>query len=151
MLLYIARQPFRRRILKNYQVLNMANDSRPLSPHLQVYRWQVTMFLSILHRVTGFGLAAGGVLLTWWLMAAMMGEEHFAQFHEFTHSIIGRLMLLGWLYAYVFHFMNGIRHLIWDTGRGFTIKQASNSAWFVLIASVAGTLAIWCMATGGKL
>ena len=127
----------------------MANDSRPLSPHLQVYRWQVTMFLSILHRMTGFGLAAGAVMVTWWLMAAVLGEAQFNAFHAFTQSCLGKLMLMGWLWAFVFHFMNGIRHLVWDTGRGFTIKQAANSAWFVLIASLLGTLAIWCFASGG--
>jgi succinate dehydrogenase / fumarate reductase cytochrome b subunit len=62
--------------------------------------------------------------------------------------VLGKLMLLGWVFAYVFHFMNGIRHLIWDTGRGFTIKQAANSAWFVLAASVVGTLAVWCLFGG---
>lgn len=128
----------------------MANDSRPLSPHLQVYRWQVTMVLSILHRVTGFGLGVGAILVTWWLMAAVIGEAHFNQFHSFTQTLIGKLMLFGWVWAFSFHFMNGIRHLVWDTGRGFTIKQAANSAWFVLIASIIGALAIWCLAAGGK-
>lgn len=129
----------------------MANDSRPLSPHLQVYRWQVTMFLSILHRATGFGLAVGAVMVTWWLMSAVLGETQFNIFHTFTQSCLGKLMLMGWLWSFCFHFMNGVRHLIWDTGRGFTIKQASNSAWFVLAASVIATAAIWCLAAGGKL
>jgi succinate dehydrogenase / fumarate reductase cytochrome b subunit len=130
--------------------MNMANDSRPLSPHLQVYRWQVTMFLSILHRATGFGLAVGAAFATWWLVAAMMGEKQFGAFHAFTQGCIGKLMLLGWLFSFMFHFMNGIRHLIWDTGRGLTIKQAASSAWFVLIASTVITLAIWCEAGGFK-
>lgn len=126
----------------------MTNDSRPLSPHLQVYRWQVTMLLSILHRMTGFGLAAGAVLVTWGLLAAANGAESFMTFHNFTASFLGKLMLLGWAWSFAFHFLNGIRHLVWDTGRGFTIKQAANSAWFVLIGSVAVTLAIWCLAGG---
>ena len=149
MLLYIARRACGRDILKITRVENMANDSRPLSPHLQVYRWQVTMLLSILHRVTGFGLAVGALLVTWWLMAAVMGEKNFSDFHAFTHSVVGKLMLFGWLWSFAFHFMNGIRHLIWDTGRGFTIKQAANSAWFVLIASTICALATWCEAAGG--
>jgi succinate dehydrogenase / fumarate reductase cytochrome b subunit len=128
----------------------MSNDTRPLSPHLQVYRWQVTMFLSILHRVTGFGLAAGALLVTWCLMAAVAGPDQFQHFHAFTQTLIGKLMLLGWTWAFVFHFLNGIRHLVWDTGRGFAVKQAANSAWFVLIASVAGTLLIWWLAGEAK-
>ncbi len=127
----------------------MANDSRPLSPHLQIYRWQITMTLSILHRVTGFGLGLGALLVTWWLMAAAQGEERFNTFQAFAHSPIGKLMIFGWVWSFVFHFLNGIRHLVWDTGRGFTIKQAANSAWFVLILSVVGALVIWCAARGG--
>jgi succinate dehydrogenase / fumarate reductase, cytochrome b subunit len=124
----------------------MTNNNRPLSPHLQVYRWQVTMLLSILHRMTGFGLAAGAVLVTWGLLAAASGAETFMTFHNFTATILGKLMLLGWAWSFAFHFLNGIRHLVWDTGRGFTIKQAANSAWFVLILSVVATLGIWCLA-----
>jgi succinate dehydrogenase / fumarate reductase, cytochrome b subunit len=127
----------------------MANEGRPLSPHLQIYRWQITMTLSILHRVTGFGLALGALLVTWWLLAAAQGEAQFDAFHAFAQSLIGKLMIFGWVWSFVFHFLNGIRHLVWDTGRGFTIKQAANSAWLVLILSVIGALAIWCAAKGG--
>lgn len=106
------------------------------------------MVLSILHRMTGFGLAAGAVLVTWGLLAAAGGAESFMTFHNFTASIPGKLMLLGWAWSFSFHFLNGIRHLVWDTGRGLTIRQAANSAWFVLIGSVAVTLLIWCLAGG---
>jgi succinate dehydrogenase / fumarate reductase, cytochrome b subunit len=127
----------------------MANDSRPLSPHLQVYRWQVTMLLSILHRVTGFGLGAGALLVTWWLMAGAMGAGAFATFHAFAGSLIGRLLLFGFAWAFAFHFLNGIRHLVWDSGRGFAVKTAAASAWVVLLASFAGGALLWCAAGGG--
>lgn len=122
----------------------MSQNNRPLSPHLQVYRWYLTMFLSILHRVTGFGLALGAPLMIWWLVAAVQGEESFAAFHNFTHSVIGMLMLAGWLFAMVFHSLNGVRHLVWDTGRNISKGGAKASGIFVLAASVILTLAIWC-------
>lgn len=126
----------------------MANDHRPLSPHLQVYRWQVTMLLSILHRVTGFGLGVGALLVTWWLMAAAMGEQSFLDFHGFASSLVGKLFLFGWVWAFVFHFLNGIRHLVWDAGRGFAVKTAALSGWLVLIASFIGAALVWCAAGG---
>jgi succinate dehydrogenase / fumarate reductase, cytochrome b subunit len=126
----------------------MSTGNRPLSPHLQVYRWQITMLLSILHRATGFGLAAGALLVTWWLMSAAMGEAAFLNFHDFAGSVIGRLMMFGWIWAYVFHFLNGIRHLVWDAGRGFAVKTAALSAWVVLLLSFAGAALVWCMAGG---
>jgi succinate dehydrogenase / fumarate reductase cytochrome b subunit len=124
----------------------MSTDNRPLSPHIQVYRWQFTMVLSILHRATGAGLAFGALLMGWWLMAAVKGPEAFAQFHDFTHSIPGQLMLAGWVWAFVFHFLNGIRHLVWDTGRGFTIKGARHSGQVVFLLSLVGAALVWVAA-----
>lgn len=124
----------------------MSTNNRPLSPHIQVYRWQFTMVLSILHRATGAGLALGAVLMAWWLMAAITGVDAFAQFHEFTHSLIGQLMLAGWVWAFVFHFLNGIRHLVWDTGRGFTIKGASRSGQVVFLLSLVFAALVWVAA-----
>ena len=126
----------------------MSTNNRPLSPHLQVYRWQITMLLSILHRMTGFGLAAGALLITWWLMAAVTGEASFKVFRAFAGGFIGRAMIFGWVWAYVFHFLNGIRHLVWDTGRGFAVKTAAASARIVLLLSLLGAAIIWLMATG---
>lgn len=122
--------------------------SRPLSPHLQIYRWYFTMFLSILHRVTGVGLAFGAPLMVWWLIAAVQGPDSFAQFHAFTATVIGKLMLAGWLFALVFHSLNGIRHMVWDTGRNISRKSAKMSGMVVLAAAVIGTLLIWCWAHG---
>ena len=85
-------------------------DNRPLSPHLQVYKPQLTSMLSILHRITGFGLAVGAVMGTWWLVAIMSGTSAYECFHDFAKSFIGQLMLFCWLYAFVYHFLNGIRH-----------------------------------------
>lgn len=121
----------------------MQNKARPLSPHLQIYRWQLTMFLSILHRATGVGLAFGAAFITWWLLAAQHGPKTFDRFHEFSHSIVGQLMLAGWLFSLSFHFLNGMRHLVWDTGRWLSLKGAYASGYAVLIGSVLMTAAIW--------
>jgi succinate dehydrogenase / fumarate reductase cytochrome b subunit len=126
----------------------MQNDIRPLSPHLQVYRWQLTMFLSILHRATGFGLALGAVLLAAWLLSAVKGPEAFAQFHAFAESPLGKTMLFCWLYALVFHFLNGIRHLVWDTGRWLQLKSAYASGYAVFFGSIIVTVLIWACAGG---
>ena len=92
---------------------------RPLSPHLQVYRWPISMALSILHRVTGVGLGIGTLLLTWWLVAAAVSDEAFASVQWFLATPIGLLLLFGWTLALFFHFFAGIRHLVWDAGYGF--------------------------------
>lgn len=119
------------------------SKERPLSPHLQVYHWYLTMFLSILHRATGAGLAVGAIVFAWWLMAGASGEQSFAHFNDLASGLFGQLFLGGFLFALVFHFMNGIRHFVWDTGAGLTIKAAYASGVFVLSASVIVTAALW--------
>ena len=121
----------------------MAMSDRPLSPHLQIWRWNVTMALSILHRVTGVGLGLGSLLLAWWLIAAASGPEAFATVQGFIGSIIGRLVLFGFTVSLFFHLCNGVRHLVWDVGYGFDIKTAERSAWFVVAATVVLTLIAW--------
>ena len=121
----------------------MSNIERPLSPHLQVYKWQLTMALSIVHRVTGFGLAVGAVGLTWWLLAAVNGEDAYAQFQACAHSFIGQLFLFGWVWAFAFHFLNGIRHLVWDTGKWLDLKSAYASGYVVAAGSFIAAGAIW--------
>lgn len=121
----------------------MSNIERPLSPHLQVYKWQLTMALSILHRVTGFGLALGAVPLTWWLLAAVNGEEAYQQFQSYAHSGIGQLMIFGWVFSFTFHFLNGIRHMVWDTGKWLDLKSAYASGYAVVAGSIIFTGAIW--------
>ena len=121
----------------------MAADERPLSPHLQVYRPQFTSVLSILHRATGMALAAGMLLLVWWLVAAAAGPEAFAAVQWFNGSIPGRLLLLGFTWALCYHLCNGVRHLFWDAGYGFEIPDAYRSGWLVVAASAGLTLLVW--------
>ena len=121
----------------------MQSPVRPLSPHLQIYRWQLTSVLSILHRVTGVALAVGTLLLVYWLVAAAAGPMPFATAQEFIGSILGRLLLFGWTVALFYHLANGIRHLLWDAGRGFELRTAYASGWAVVIAAVALSLIAW--------
>ncbi len=123
----------------------MSKGDRPLSPHLQVYRFQWTMALSILHRITGVALAVGTLLLVWWLVAAASGPEAFATVQGFIGSILGRLLLFGWTLALFYHLCNGIRHLFWDAGYGFELDVAYRSGLVVLGASVALTLISWIL------
>lgn len=121
----------------------MISSNRPLSPHLQVYRPQITSTLSILHRLTGVALAVGTLLLTYWLVAAASGPEAYASAQGLIGSFIGRLLLFGWSFALFYHLCNGIRHLIWDAGYGFDLEAATRSGWIVVGASVVLTLACW--------
>jgi succinate dehydrogenase / fumarate reductase cytochrome b subunit len=116
---------------------------RPLSPHLQVYRWTIPMALSILHRVSGVALYAGTLLLVWWIAATAAGPDAYANAQLVVGSFLGRLVLFGFSLALVYHLLNGIRHLVWDTGRGFAIGTAKASGWLVLILSLVLTLAAW--------
>lgn len=121
----------------------MATDNRPLSPHLQVYKPQLTSVLSILHRITGVALAVGTLLLVWWLIAAAAGPDAYDAAQGFIGSIIGRLLLLGWTFALFYHLGNGIRHLGWDIGWGFDLGTAYVTGWVVVIAAAVLTLASW--------
>lgn len=128
----------------------MANVERPLSPHLQIYRWPVTMATSILHRATGCALAAGTLLLTWWLVAAAAGPDYYAMVQACLGSILGRLVLLGFTWALFYHLLNGIRHLFWDAGHGYSIPVANKSGWAVIIGSVVLTVLAWILAYSWK-
>lgn len=121
----------------------MTTNDRPLSPHLQVYRPQWTMALSILHRITGVALAVGTVVLVYWLLAAAAGPEAYADARALIGSWVGRILLLGWSYALFYHLLNGIRHLAWDAGLGFELKTAFASGWLIVAASVGLTLVAW--------
>ena len=116
---------------------------RPLSPHLQVYRPQITTVVSILHRITGVGLGVGTLLLTWWLVAAATSAEAFGTVQGFIGSPIGLLLLFGWTLALFFHLCNGIRHLAWDVGVGFEKTEYHATGWAVVIASGALTVLVW--------
>ncbi len=117
--------------------------SRPLSPHLQVYRWQLTSVLSILHRATGIALAIGALYLATWVIYAAAPPGAYALFQGFNTSILGRILLGGWLFSLFYHLANGIRHLFWDAGYGFDLKDAYRSGWTVVIVSLLATAAAW--------
>jgi succinate dehydrogenase / fumarate reductase cytochrome b subunit len=121
----------------------MARTERPLSPHLQIYRWYLTMALSIGHRVTGIGLALGLVLLTWWLLALASGPEDFATVETVKDSWIGVLVLFGYTFVLFYHLGNGVRHLVWDAGYGFDIRTAAHSGIAVLSFAGAMTVLVW--------
>ena len=124
----------------------MANVERPLSPHLQIYRWPVTMATSILHRATGCGLAAGTLLLAWWLAAAAAGPEYYAMVQAVLGSILGRLVLLGFSWALFYHLLNGIRHLGWDMLWGLDVPTMTKTGWAVVAGSAVLTIVTWIAA-----
>jgi succinate dehydrogenase / fumarate reductase, cytochrome b subunit len=119
------------------------SDSRPLSPHLHIYRWQLTSVMSILHRVSGIALSVGAILLVSWLGAASDGADSYTSFQHFMGSPFGLLLLFGWSVALFYHLCNGIRHLWWDTGRGLELKSAYASGYAVLAATAALTVIAW--------
>ncbi len=131
----------------------MSQHDRPLSPHLQVYRPQLTSVLSIVHRLTGVALAVGTLLLVYWLASAAAGPESFETAQAVIGSFFGRLFLFGWTYALFYHLCNGIRHLYWDAGFGFELPDVYKTGWAVVGASGVLTLASWilgyAMAGGG--
>jgi succinate dehydrogenase / fumarate reductase cytochrome b subunit len=117
--------------------------SRPLSPHVQVYRWPLSMALSITHRVTGVGLGIGTLLLTGWLVTAATSEAGFERFQYFLGSAFGLFLLFCWSLALVFHLMTGLRHLWMDTGHGYDEKAYHASGIAVLAATGGLTVLIW--------
>jgi succinate dehydrogenase / fumarate reductase cytochrome b subunit len=117
--------------------------ARPLSPHLSIYRLTLTMAMSILHRITGVALYAGTLLLVWWLLAAALGANPYAKVQWFMGTIIGRLILFGYTWALIHHMFGGIRHFIWDTGRGFGATEREFLVWLGLIGSIATTVVLW--------
>jgi succinate dehydrogenase / fumarate reductase cytochrome b subunit len=121
----------------------MPTQDRPLSPHLQVYRPQLTSLLSITHRMTGVALTFGSLLLVYWLLAAASGEAAYATAQELIGSFLGRLLLFGWSLALFYHLCNGIRHLFWDAGCGLELPVLYRSGWAVLAATAALTLIAW--------
>ena len=120
--------------------------TKPLSPHLSVYRPQLTSVLSILHRTTGVVLAIGTLLVCYWLIAAASGPESYATAQALFGSWLGKLILMGWSWATLYHLCNGIRHLCWDLGFGFELKTAYWSGYSVVILSLLLTLTLWSIA-----
>ena len=124
---------------------------RPLSPHITIYRPQLTSMLSIVHRITGVGLALGAVLIVWWFLAAATSPAYFAYVDGLLTSVIGLLILVGSLWAFWYHFFNGIRHLRWDAGKGLGIGESARSGWRVVAFSLVFTAASIWLVTGGSL
>ncbi|WP_169566206.1 succinate dehydrogenase, cytochrome b556 subunit [Sneathiella limimaris] len=126
----------------------MANIERPLSPHLQIYKPQITMVTSITHRITGVALGVGTLLLAWWLIAAATGPEAFDTVSAFLTSWFGRLVMFGFTWALFYHLCNGIRHLFWDAGKGFELPTMRKTGMAAIICSVVLTLLTWAIAYG---
>lgn len=124
----------------------MPRSPRPLSPHLQIYRWSLTMTLSILHRVTGVALSVGLLLLVCWLLAAAAGPERFDALQRFLTGPVGITLLVAWTFALFFHLGNGIRHLFWDIGVGFDLPVAYKTGWAVVAFAVGATVLVWVTA-----
>ena len=116
---------------------------RPLSPHLLIYRPQITSVLSITHRFAGVALSFGALVLTYWLTSAAYGPEAFARAQAALGSWFGRLVLFGLTFSLFFHLCNGVRHLAWDVGWGFEMNQLRATGWLVVAASLILTLASW--------
>lgn len=124
----------------------MANHTRPLSPHLQIYRPQLTSVLSISHRATGILLAVGTLVLVYWLVSAASGAQAYAAAQDLLGSWVGRTVLLAFSFSLFYHLCNGIRHLFWDAGLGFDLKTTYASGTAVVVVSVVLTLAAWALA-----
>ena len=121
----------------------MSNSGRPLSPHLSIYRWPITMTLSILHRATGVAMSVGLIVLASWLVSAISGPAAYERFTTLMSAPLGQLLLIGWSFAFFYHLGNGIRHLVWDTGRGLGKQQATTSAWVVILSAIIVTALFW--------
>jgi succinate dehydrogenase / fumarate reductase cytochrome b subunit len=125
-------------------------SARPLSPHLTIYRWPVTMMTSITHRITGVGLTVGAVILAWWLVSVSNGiDGGYGTFMMLAGTPIGELILFGVTWALVYHFINGVRHLAWDLGYGFPKQVSERNSVIVFALSILGALAIFAAAWTG--
>ncbi len=116
---------------------------RPLSPHLSIYRWQVQMVTSILHRLTGIILVFGTLMVLAGLFALAMGETSYAVFQHFSASPLGLILLIGWTWSLAFHACNGLRHLLQDAGLGYVTATFVRNGWLVIVASLLLTILIW--------
>jgi succinate dehydrogenase / fumarate reductase cytochrome b subunit len=123
------------------------NDFRPVSPHLQIYRWSGTMAMSVAHRVTGAALFVGMGLLAWWLLAAALGPDAFAVARRFLSSWLGTVLVFAFSWALVHHAVGGLRHMIWDAGVSMTKRGRDLLAWATLAASILLTAVVWALAS----
>ena len=119
---------------------------RPLSPHLLIYRPEINMVMSIVHRITGGALYFGTLLLVWWLIAAASGQAYFEDVSGLLSSLPGQVVLLGYTWALIHHTLGGVRHMIWDTGRALDLPSVDRLSWLTLIGSAALTMVVWVAA-----
>lgn len=119
------------------------NVRRPIAPHLQIWRWTLPLVLSITHRITGAALYFGTALLVWWLAAAAAGPGPFETAQSVLSSWLGLLVLFGFSWALIQHLLGGLRHLMWDTGRGLDLPTVFASGWAVAVGAVALTFLLW--------
>ena len=125
------------------------NDSKnPLSPHLQIYRWQISSLISIIHRITGILNFLGLIFISVWISSAGISENLFEYFSIFFKSFIGRFILIGFTWSISYHLLSGIRHLFWDLGYGYEIKTANFSGILVILSSLILTIVLWIIGKG---
>ena len=129
-------------------MMEQKSSARPLSPHLQIYKPMLTMVMSIMHRITGVGLYFGIILLMWWLTAASISDSYFDFVQGFFGHWFGRLLLFGFTWALIHHALGGLRHLLWDTGRGFDLNMVEWLARANLAGSIVLTLLLWIIGYG---
>lgn len=120
--------------------------NRPISPHLQIYRPQLTSVLSIAHRMTGVFICLGLPFLVYWVWTLTQDQKHYEWGRAVFGSILGRTLLLGWSFAFYYHLCNGVRHLVWDIGKGFDLESVHRSGWLVIAVSVLMTVVTWIVA-----
>jgi succinate dehydrogenase / fumarate reductase cytochrome b subunit len=123
----------------------MPPRDRPTSPHVGLYRWDIGNSLSILHRLTGVALSLGLLALCYWLLSLADGERSYAAAAKLFASPVGILGLIGCTFAFLYHLLNGIRHLFWDAGFGFERPQRHVSGWFVLAGAAFLTACVWVL------
>ncbi len=128
----------------------MARTDRPLSPHVGIYRWQISNALSIVHRATGVLLAVGALVLVGWLLAVASGPVGYAKINAWLQGPVGGLLLFGWSFSFFYHLCIGVRHLFWDAGIGYEKQQARNSGLVVVAAAVLLTVGLWMSALAGN-
>ena len=125
------------------------NDTKsPLSPHLQIYRWQVSSLVSITHRISGIINLLALILIFFWLVVLSLGESNYELFLLIINSFVGKFILIGFVWSMSFHLLSGIRHLVWDLGYGYEIKTANISGIIVIIFSLILTIIFWLFARG---
>tara|TARA_Y100000590_G_C15139757_1_gene795638 strand:- start:72 stop:458 length:387 start_codon:yes stop_codon:yes gene_type:complete len=126
----------------------MKDSQNPLSPHIQIYRWQISSLLSITHRITGIVNLLALVFIFFWLIFLSLGESNYEIFLSIINSFIGKFILIGFTWSMTFHLLSGIRHLAWDLGYGFEIKIANISGVLVIISSLFLTIIFWLFSRG---